>query len=115
MSRRYTEGARAFIFIIFTSIALTLCAIGVAFISYIDPVPKKITFNVPELLPAKSENDIKCQLERALHVIFVDDLSEWLTETDRRAFCLKKKSDGYWVIYEIGEMKNSVSAELGSH
>lgn len=72
--------------------------------------PKKDYFNVPELLPAKSENDNECQFERALQVIFVDDLAEWLTTTDRRSFCLKKKSEGYWVIYAINEMKNIMSA-----
>ncbi|MCY0771282.1 hypothetical protein OWK27_00945 [Enterobacter cloacae complex sp. 2022EL-00788] len=111
MSRRYTEGARAFIFILFTSIVLTLCAIGVVFINFIEPAPKRLTFNVPEFLPAKSENDTECQLERALHVLFVDDLSEWLTTTDRHAFCLKKKSEGFWVIYAMNEMKNIMSAD----
>lgn len=111
MSRRYTEGARAFIFILLTSIALTLCAMGVVFINYIDPAPKKITFNVPEFVPAKLDNDTGCQLERALHVLFVDDLAEWLTATDSSAFCLKKKSEGYWVIYALDEMKNIMSAD----
>lgn len=111
MSRRYTEGARAFIFILFTSLALTLCAIGLVVINYIEPAPKSITFNVPEFLPAKSENDTECQLERALQVIFVEDLAEWLTASDRRAFCLKKKSEGYWVIYAMDEMKNIMLAD----
>ncbi|EMJ7956547.1 hypothetical protein ACUYGN_13610 [Enterobacter chengduensis] len=109
MLRHYTEGARALIIIIFSSLALTLCAIAIVFISYIDPEPKRITFNVPEFVPTKIENDVECQLERALQVIFVDDLVEWLNTSDRRAFCMKKKSEGYWVIYAMDEMKNNMS------
>jgi hypothetical protein len=111
MSRRYTEGARAFIFIIFISLALTLCAIAIVLFSYLDPATKRITFNAPEFVPTKFENDVECQLGRALQVIFVDDLAEWLNATDRRAFCLKKKSEGYWVIYAMDEMKNNISAD----
>ncbi|MEW5494357.1 hypothetical protein ABGT23_01705 [Enterobacter cloacae] len=109
MSIRYTKGARAFICIIYTAILLILCTVGILIVRFIDPASKRVEYNVPELIPTNSDSGDECQFERVLKVILVDDFPEWITATDRAAFCLKKKSEGYWVIYALGKTKQNKS------
>lgn len=104
MSTRYTEGARAFIYSIAAALVLAIGAIAVLIASIIDPAPRRITFNAPEFMPSQVENELGCQFERALQVIIIDDLAEWLNATDRRVLCLKKKSDGSWVVFAFEQL-----------
>ncbi|MCR2796173.1 hypothetical protein NQ094_09080 [Enterobacter kobei] len=106
MLSRYTDGARALIYTIAAAAVLAFAAISILIVSPIDPTPHRITtFYAPEFLPTKMDADFGCQSERALQVIIVDDVAKWLITTNRNAVCMKKKANGFWVIYAAKELK----------
>ena len=107
MSRRYTEGARALLIIGFTFLSLTSCMLGFLIIESLDPSPKTIKYSFPEFIPVELEKSFECQFDRAVQIIFVDDLVEWLTTSDGHAYCLRRKSPGQWIIYVLDEMKTT--------
>lgn len=108
MSIKYTDGARAFIYSLAVLTAITLAAISILIISIVDPTPRKITFNAPEFITTQKDNDFGCRFERALQVINVDDLAEWLITANSNAICLKKKSEEFWIVYALEELKNDI-------
>lgn len=105
------HGRRTFVYLsIVAALALAIGAIAVLIANVIDPAPKRIIFNAPEFIHSQIENELGCQFERALQVIMIDDLSEWLNTTNRRVLCLKKKSAGSWGIFAFEQLK---AVELG--
>lgn len=107
MSKRYTDGARAFIYSILGAILLTVGAVVVLIVSLIDPSPRKMEFNAAEFIPTKNDSDDGCRFDWPSEIVPVEKMAEWLNASDRRIICMKKKSDGFWVIFDFEPPKDN--------
>jgi hypothetical protein len=97
MTRKITDGAKAFIGSLFAAGVLAVAAIIILIISIIEPSRGKSAFNVAEFIPEKIEKN--CYFERPLATITIEGLAEWLETSTRDTICIRKKTGEFWIIY----------------
>lgn len=111
MSTQYTDGAKALIYSIIAAIVLAISAIVVLIISLTAPEPRRIHFKSLEPIPVQRNVDFGCQFERILQVIAAEDIGDWLEESNGDTVCLRKKPDGFWVIFAFKPPKKIQSSK----
>lgn len=97
MTRKYSDGAKALIGTLIAAGFLAVAAISVLIISLVEPSRGKIAFNVPEFTPEKTEK--KCHFEKPIASLSIEGLEEWLQTSTVETICIRKKQDGFWIIY----------------
>lgn len=108
MQKKYSDGARALIGTLLAAGALAFAAIVILIMNLIEPSSRKISYNVPEPIPTKIVSE--CKFERPLATIAIEGLGEWLETSTMNTICIKKKSEGFWFIYEFESKPDMLKA-----
>lgn len=106
MSRYYTESARLLLYTIITLSVLITGAIIFYMLTLLLSEPEGSAFKASEFNPVRETHVNSCRFEKPLYVTDAESMAEWLNTTNKETICLKKKSDGIWVAFEVEEQKN---------